>query len=461
MTEASALAPIGATIDPLAGVDEAPPLVPLVSKGFRSYALVVLLLVYTVNFLDRQIVTILAEPIKNDLGISDTQLGLLTGLAFGVVYCGLGLPLARLADKANRVWIISGSLAVWSACTVLCGRATNFPTLVMARMGVGIGEAGCTPTAHALIADYTPKAQRASALAFFSMGTPLGGLLGLAMGGVIADAFGWRAAFLVAGLPGLILALVVLFTLREPRKAMSQAAVEAAGAVRMSFMATLRYLSAKPTFWYMAFGAATKAFIGYGHAPFTASYFLRMHGPEVAQLASQFGLKPLGFMGLALGMLLGVFGTISSWAGGWIADRFGARDLRAYASVPAVASLLSIPFFCAAMAVDSVPWALALLIPSYLLGGLWYGPVYASAQGLVPPQMRATSASIVLFIINMVGLGFGALVVGALSDFFNFGMGLGKAEGVRWALISSAFFGLIAAFLFFMARRRIRDEMVS
>jgi MFS family permease len=312
-----------------------------------------------------------------------------------------------------------------------------------------------------LIADYTPKEKRASALAFFSIGTPLGSLLGLAIGGIIADMFGWRRAFLVAGIPGLILAVVVLFTLREPRKAMSAAAVQAAGALRMSFGATVRYLSAKPTFWYMAFGAAIKAFIGYGHAPFTASFFLRTHGPEVAQLASQFGLKPLGFMGLALGLLSGFFGTISSWAGGWIADKFGARDLRAYASVPAVASVLSIPFFCAAMSVDSVPLALALLIPSYTLGSLWYGPVYASAQSLVPPQMRATSASIVLFIINMTGLGFGALVVGGLSDFFNFQLGLGKGEGVRWALITSSFFGLIAAFLFYKARKRIRDEMVS
>jgi MFS family permease len=460
MSEAAAPAPIGATIDPKIAAG-APPLVPLVSAGFRRYALVVLLMVYTVNFLDRQIVSILAEPIKNDLGISDTQLGLLTGLAFGLIYCGFGLPLARLADKANRVWIISGSLAVWSACTVLCGRAINYPTLVAARMGVGLGEAGCTPTAHALIADYTPKEKRASALAFFSIGTPLGSLLGLAMGGIIADAFGWRAAFLVAGIPGLILAVVVFFTLREPRKAMTAAATEAASAMRMSFGATVRYLSAKPTFWYMAFGAAIKAFIGYGHAPFTASFFLRMHGPEVAQLASQFGLKPLGFMGLALGLLSGIFGTISSWSGGWIADKFGARDLRAYASVPAVASVLSIPFFCAAMSVDSVPLALALLIPSSILGSLWYGPVYASAQSLVPPQMRATSASIVLFIINMTGLGFGALVVGGLSDFFNFQMGMGKAEGVRWALISSAFFGLLAAFLFFMARKRIREDIVS
>jgi MFS family permease len=460
MTEASAPAPIGATIDPKIATG-APPLVPLVSASFRSYALVVLLLVYTVNFLDRQIVSILAEPIKNDLGITDTQLGLLTGLAFGIIYCGFGLPLARLADKANRVWIISGSLALWSACTVLCGRAVSYPTLVLARMGVGLGEAGCTPTAHALIADYTPKEKRASALAFFSMGTPIGSLLGLAMGGVVADAYGWRAAFLVAGLPGLILALLVLFTLKEPRKAMSEAAVQASNAIQMSFSATVRYLSAKQTFWFMAFGAAIKAFIGYGHAPFTASYFLRVHGPEVAQLAAQFGLKPVGFLGIALGLLAGIFGTASSWMGGWIADKFGARDLRAYASVPAAASVLSIPFFCAAMTVDSVLLALLLLIPSSLLGSLWYGPVYASAQSLVPPQMRATSASIVLFIINMTGLGLGALVVGGLSDYFNFTMGLGKAEGIRWALISSSFFGLLAAFLFFMARRRIREDMVS
>ena len=435
--------------------------VPMVSAAFRSYALVVLLLVYTVNFLDRQIVSILAEPIKNDLKISDTQLGLLTGLAFGIVYCGLGLPLARLADRFNRVWIISGSLAVWSACTGLCGIAANYATLVAARMGVGVGEAGCTPTAHALIADYTPKEKRASALAFFSMGTPLGALLGLAMGGVIADAYGWRAAFLIAGMPGLILAAVCFFTLKEPRNAMTEASRKANHAAQMSFGATVRYLSKKRTFWYLAFGAAIKAFIGYGHAPFTASFFLRNHGPEIAQLASQFGLKPVGFMGIALGLLSGIFGTFSSWAGGAIADKYGSKDLRAYGSVPAIASLIVIPFYVAAMTAPSAVPALALLIPIYCLGALWYGPVYASAQSLVPPNMRATSASIVLFIINMLGLGFGTLVVGALSDWFNVGWGLGKAEGVRWALITSASFGLISATLFWLARGRIREEMVS
>lgn len=441
--------------------DNAEPHVPLVSESYRKYALVVLLLVYTVNFLDRQIVTILAEPIKKDLEISDTQLGILTGFAFGIVYCGLGLPLARLADRFNRVWIIGGSLAVWSGFTAVCGLANNYAQLVTARVGVAVGEAGCTPTSHALIADYTPKEKRASALAFFAMGTPLGSLIGLAMGGVMADLYGWRTAFLLAGAPGLLLAVLVMVTLKEPRKAMTAVAAKAAQASQMSFGKTLKYLAAKPTFWFIAFGASIKSFIGYGHAPFTASFFLRVHGDEVAALADGFGLKSVGFMGITLGLLSGIFGTLSSYLGGVIADKFGGKDLRAYGSVPAVASLVAIPFFAGAMLADSAITALILLIPVYLLGALWYGPVYASAQGLVPPQMRATSASIVLFIINMMGLGFGALVVGALSDGFNKGMGLGPAEGVRWALIVSASFGLISALLFWLARRRIREEMVS
>jgi len=457
MTEAAAraVAPGGEV------AERAKPHVPLVPAGFRRYALIILLLVYTVNFLDRQIVTILAEPIKNELGISDTQLGVLTGFAFGIIYVGLGLPLARLADRFNRVWIIGGSMAVWSVFTMVCGRAMSFPTLVAARMGVAVGEAGCTPTAHALIADYTPREKRASALAFFSLGTPIGSVLGLALGGVLADTYGWRSAFLLAGLPGLVLAAVVFLTLREPRNSMTLAARREAAAAQMSFTATVKYLANKPTFWFIAFAASIKAFIGYGQAPFLISFFLRIHGEQLAALAAPFHLKPLGFLGVVLGPAAGVLAGLSTLVGGAIGDRFGAKDLRAYVSVPAVAALVSLPFFCAAMLVRDVGLALLLLIPSSLLGSLWYGPVYAAAQGLVPPQMRATAASIVLFIINMMGLGFGTLVVGAASDFFNIGLGLGKAEGVRWALISAALLGLISALLFWLARRRIREEMVS
>ena len=453
---ANAEAPAGVAVH-----DATEPHVPLVSPGYRSYALVVLLVLYTIAFLDRQIVVILAEPIKEDLKLTDTQVGILTGLAFGFVYAGLGLVLARLADRFNRVWIIGGSLVVWSLFTLACGRAINFPTLLAARMGVGVGEAGFVPTSHALIADYVPREQRASALAFFAMGTPLGSLLGLAMGGVIADAYGWRTAFLVAGVPGLLLALLVFTTLKEPRKAMSDAAKASAKAVHTSFGGTLKYLASKRSFWFISFGASIKSFIGYGHTPFTAAFFLRVHEQEVAAYADRFGLEPVGFVGIVFGLLIGIFVTASSFLGGFIADRFGGRDLRAYCSVPAVSSVLMVPFTVIALLADTAVWALIWLVPVNLLAALWYGPVYATAQTLVPPQMRATSASILLFIINMVGLGFGALAVGALSDFFNFGMGMGEADGVRWALIVSGCLGLLSGLLFWMGRRYIREDAVS
>lgn len=456
MTEASAPAPYGATI-----AEGEKPAIPLVSDAYRRYALLLLMLVYTVNFLDRQIVTILAEPIKNDLHIADWQIGLMTGFAFAVFYTVLGLPIARLAESFNRVWIIGASLTVWSGFTLACGAAGNFVQLVLCRIGVGIGEAGCTPTAHSLISDYTPKEKRASALAFFSIGTPLGGLLGLAMGGVIADAWGWRTAFLVAGLPGLLFALIVFLTMREPRNALPPEARAQHAPGKGHFKATLQYLSSKPTFWFVAFAAAIKAFIGYGHAPFTASFFFRNHGEEVASLAAMFGLKSAGFLGTALGLMGGAAGVISSWLGGFIADQAAKRDLRAYMSVPAIASLLSPCAFVFAMLVDSAVAALFILLIPGLLGSLWYGPVYATAQGLVPIQMRATTASIMLFIINMVGLGLGPLAVGVLSDILAGPMGMGSAEGVRWALIISAMLGVGAFGLFWMARRTIREEMVS
>lgn len=440
------------------------PLVPLVSPGFRRYALILLLAVYTVNFLDRQIVSILAEPIKRDLNLSDTQLGLLTGLAFAIFYTFLGLPIARLAERSNRVTIIGVSLAVWSGFTVVCGLATNYAQLLLARIGVGVGEAGCTPTAHSLIADYVPKSQRASALAFFAMGTPLGSLLGSSLGGVMSDTFGWRTAFLLAGLPGLLLTAVVFLTLREPRKQLSEVARARMAETQKtegSFAATLTYLARKRSFWLVAFGAATLAFIGYGNGAFVYSFYLRNHPQEVAELAGHFGLKSVGFLGLVLGILGGVMGVLSSWLGGVLADRAGARDIRAYMTVPAVAALIS-PVFAVIgyLQPTAVGTMLVMLIPG-LVGSLWYGPVYASGQSLVPPHMRATAASVLLFIINLVGLGAGPLIVGALSDLFAHGLGMGEAEGVRWAIIATSCCTLVAAALFWMARKTIREDLVS
>ncbi|HZZ30831.1 MAG TPA: MFS transporter [Phenylobacterium sp.] len=437
---------------------------PAVSSAYRRYVLWLLLLIYVVNFIDRQVINILAEPIKNDLHLADWQLGMLSGFAFGLVYTVLGFPLARAADRHHRGYIIASCLAAWSAFTGACGFAQGFGQLVAFRAGVGIGEAGCTPTSHALIADYTPKEKRASALAFYAMGTPIGSLLGLAIGGAMSDYFGWRQAFMVAAIPGLILAIVAAFTLKEPRARLSaamRAAGQGASGALATFSETIRYLSAKRAFWFLAWGAGIRSFLGYGHAVFAPSFFYRCHGPEVAALAHHFHLRPQTFIGLSLGLLAGVAGTLGSWVGGQIADRWGARDLRVYGSVPALAVVISVPVAILLYSTPSAALALSLITVTNFVGTLWYGPVYASAQGMVPQRMRAMSASIMLFVINFLGLVLGALCIGALSDLLNKGLHLGPAEGVRWALILSVIGGSVSAPLFWFARRSIRQEMVS
>lgn len=437
---------------------EAPTITP-VTAGYRNYAMGLLLVIYVLNFVDRQVINILAEPIKNELGLLDWQLGAMSGLAFAIFYTLLGLPIARYAEKGNRPYIIAVSLALWSAFTAVCGLAQNFVQLVLARIGVGIGEAGCTPPAHSLITDYVPKEKRASALAFYSMGTPLGGLVGMGLGGVIADEYGWRWAFIVCGLPGLILAGIVALTLVEPRIKQVMGDVKRVAAKGATFGDALKVLTRKRTFWLVAFAAAIKAFIGYGHAPFTASFFLRNHKAEIADLAAMFGLQSQGFLGLALGIVGGLGGALGAFVGGQIADKYGGRDLRAYASVPAVAALLTMPVYIFAITYSSAAVAIGILTINAILGTLWYGPVYATAQSIAPPHMRATASAIMLFIINLIGLGLGPLAVGALSDLFAINGGMGSAEGVRWALVVSALTGFGAVVLFWMARKTIREEM--
>jgi len=422
------------------------------------YALVLLLCVYTVNFLDRQVVTILAEPIKNDLGLADWQIGMMSGFAFAIFYSVLGIPIARAAEHRNRPLIIASALVAWSGFTVLCGAAQTFLQLCLYRIGVGVGEAGCTPPAHSLIADYVPKERRASALAFYSMGVPIGTLLGMAMGGMVADHYGWRAAFLIAGAPGLLLAAVCLVSLKETRSQL-KADMAAAKARQPSFAQAMAVLATKRTFWLLAFAAALKAFITYGQAAFTASFLLRNHGQEIVRIAGGFGLQPVGFLGLALGLIAGGCGALGSITGGWIADKSAARDERRAMIAPAAAMLVSVPVSIAVLLVDRAAVALALLVIPSFLNYFWYGPVYSTIQGIVPPHLRATAAAILLFVINLIGLGLGPLLIGACSDFFAQGLGLGVAEGVRFALMVAACFGLVASVLFWMARKTIREEM--
>ncbi len=452
--------------------DLASPAVQPISRAYRNYAMGLLLVIYIFNFIDRQVLNILAEPIKRELGLADWQLGLMSGPAFALFYTFLGLPIAQLAERRNRRVIIAASLAVWSGFTAVCGFAQSFLQLVLARIGVGVGEAGCTPPAHSLITDYVPREKRASALAFYSMGTPIGALLGTALGGLIADAYGWRAAFLVCGLPGIALAIVAMLTLLEPRTRQPVAPVAAKdgagpGNPLRALGNTLQALAHKRTFWFVSFAAATKAFIGYGHAPFTASFFLRNHAESLASMAASTSallgveIKSLGFLSLALAVMAGLGGTLGSYLGGWIADRYGAKDLRAYVVVPGVASLVTIPIYIFAVTTDVTMLGISMLMFNAILGTLWYGPVYATAQSIVPGHMRATSSAMLLFIINIVGLGLGPLAVGALSDLFAGPLGFGPAEGIRWALVASSFAGLIAFACFWASRTSIREELVG
>ncbi|WP_203292224.1 spinster family MFS transporter [Maricaulis parjimensis] len=429
------------------------------AEGPRRYALGLLLVIYVLNFLDRQVVNILAEPIKLDLGLADWQLGALTGLAFALFYTVLGLPIARLAEKANRVTIISVAAGFWSLCTMACGMAGNFVQLLFARIGVGVGEAGCTPPAHSLISDYTPAQKRASAIAFYSMGIPLGSLAGMALGGIIADSFGWRAAFFIAGAPGLILAALAWFTLPEPRKTVKQ--VQAVD--HPSVMDAIRELSGKPAFLWMSLGAAINAMVSYGHIAFYGSFYLRNHSGGLQSLADFFNgilgtqLGAIGFTGLALGLLIGIFGAIGTFAGGQFADRFVHKDARAYAAIPAIAGLISIPPFLLAMLAGHTLLSLGGLAIVTCLNSVWYGPVFASAQSLVKPRTRATASAVILFVINLIGLGLGPLAAGIISDAF--AIQHGAAEGLRYSLVAIGLIGLLALPAFWLASRTLRDDV--
>ena len=427
---------------------------------YRAFALAILLGAYILSFLDRQVVSILAEPIKQDLGLADWQLGMLTGLAFALFYTTLGIPIARLAERFSRPWIIAGSMGLWSGFTVLSGLAQSFPQMLLARMGVGFGEAGCNPCAHSLIADYTPKEKRASALATYSLGIPIGSLLGLVMGGLIADAYGWRVAFFVAGAPGLALALVAGFCLKEPRKHLAAVAASQAEAAP-PLSAALRELSKKPTFWLMAVAAGLMAFVGYGQGAFNAAFFIRLHGEELAALAAPYGLKSAGFLGLALGLIGGGAGMVGTILGGWFADIAARRDARGYAVVPALAAVLALPSYYFIYTVDDPMTALWLTAVPSVLGSLWYGPVFATAQSVVPAHTRATAAAMLLLVLNLIGLGLGPLFVGLLSDGLATLGGLGAAEGLRWSMVLTSLFTLVSAAIFWTARKTIVGDLVS
>lgn len=408
-----------------------------------------LLIIYIFNFLDRQIVNILAEPIKTDLGLSDTQLGLLAGPAFAVFYALLGIPIARHADRGgtNRVRLIALSLTIWSAMTAVCGLAQNFVQLLFARIGVGVGEAGCTPAAHSLISDSVAPEKRSSAIAFYGLGVPIGSLLGLIIGGIVNDLYGWRVALMLVGAPGLLLALIVLLVMREPRHSRTaEAAALAAATVPLSTREALREIFASRAFVYILIAASVTAFLGYGKGLWTISFFIRSHGLSTTEA------------GLSMAIVLGVAGAVGTWLGGKLADKFGARDKRHILTFPAYGMALAAPVLFLGYVMEDWRIAVALLVLPTMLNAAYYGPAYGCVQGLVQPRARAVAASIMLFGQNLIGLGLGPFLFGVLSDALQ---PVAGQESVRWVLYGAAWLGLIPAFFFWRASLRLKAELKS
>ncbi|WP_081944868.1 spinster family MFS transporter [Sphingopyxis sp. MWB1] len=411
----------------------------------------ILLIVYIFNFLDRQIVNILAEPIKADLNLSDTQLGLLAGPAFAVFYALLGIPIARYADRegTNRVRLIALALAIWSAMTAVCGLAQNFVQLLFARIGVGVGEAGCTPAAHSLISDSVPAEKRSSAIAFYGMGVPIGSLLGLIIGGIVNDLYGWRIALMLVGAPGLLLALILLLVLRDPRlsrpQEIAKAAADAAPA-QLSTREAMGEILGSRAFVYILIAASVTAFLSYGKALWTVSFFIRSHGFSTTEA------------GLSMAVVLGLAGVAGTWLGGKSADLLGKRDKKHILTLPAYGMAIAAPLLFLGYYMEEWWVAVALLIVPTVLNTAYYGPTYACVQGLVRPQGRAVAASIMLFGQNLIGLGFGPFLFGVLSDLLAPTYG---QESVRYVLYGAAWLGLIPAFFFWRASLRLKDELKS
>jgi len=396
---------------------------------YRWYVVWLLFGVYVLNFVDRQILIILMEPIRLEFGFSDKQLGLLGGLAFAVLYSTLGIPIARLADRSNRVNIISISIFVWSLATVLTGFARSFTQLLLARIAVGIGEAGCSPPAYSLLADYFGKDRRTTAFSIYSMGIYGGVFVGYLVGAYVAQYHGWRAAFWVVGAPGLLMALVVKFTLREPPRGLAdgravQAPPPPAGQV-------LRRLTNKPTFRHLALAAALHAFVGYGVNGFHPSFLIRTHGFSVAEV------------GVVLSVVAAVSGIGGTWFGGYLADRFTRqwKDVRWQLWVPGIATLVNVPIALMAYTWPDRNMVVGLLFVSLVFGVMYLGPTFATIQRLVSSRERALGSALLLLVINLVGLGLGPWLVGMLSDIMNqwqlaggAGAAAAKAGGLRAAL---------------------------
>ncbi|TXS95284.1 MFS transporter [Parahaliea maris] len=410
----------------------------------RHYVLGILLLTYVFNFVDRQILAILLSPIKSEMGFSDSALGFLTGFGFALFYVAVGIPMAMWADRGNRRNIIALSLTIWSGMTALCGLAQNFVQLALARIGVGIGEAGCSPPAHSMIADLYGQQRRATALAIYSLGVPFGVLLGFVIGGWVNELYGWRMAFLAAGIPGLVLAFVVRFTLPEPPRGLAENRPAEQASPTLSD--TIGFLLRRPAFIHMVAGGALSAFVGYAVLGWIPSVFIRSHGMTT------------GEVGTWLGLILGIPGGLGIMLGGHLADSLGATDRRWSLWIVSVAQLVAMPFYIAVFLSGDANSALWFLVVPVALGNFYQATTFAQTQGLVPLRMRATAAAIMLFVLNVIGLGLGPTTVGLLSDVLGPRFG---DDSLRYSLTVLSLACLWAAYHYYKAGQHLPHDLVA
>ncbi|MFN3231866.1 MAG: spinster family MFS transporter [Alphaproteobacteria bacterium] len=415
-----------------------------ISNGARRYTMFLLVTVYTSSFIDRSIINILIQPIQDDFHVSDTAMGFLTGFAFAIFYATLGLPVARWADRSNRRNIIALAVTIWSAMTALSGFAQNFWQLALARVGVGVGEAGSSPPSHSMIADMYPLEERTSALAIYSWGIHIGIMLGAVLGGWIAETWGWRYAFFAVGFPGLLLALLVRFTIKEPARGQSGGAVVAQE--NIPFQDVFRHLWRVKSLRHTIIGCTLVAFVGYGVASWGAPFLMRSHDLTVGQV------------GLILGPIAGFMGIIGAFASGKAADRLSLRDARWTPWIVFVCKMAAIPFIIGFYLVGDFWVAIWFLPLTVALGATYQGSTFAMVQTLSPLRMRAQASAVLLFVINLIGLGLGPSAIGIASDLLAPYYG---EESLRYALFGVSMLGVWGAVHYYWAGKSYREDLAD
>jgi len=412
--------------------------------GYRNLVLGLLTVVYVFNFLDRQVVNILGEAIITDLGLTDLQFGMLSGIAFAAIYATLGMPIARYADAGNRRNVIALAVAIWSGMTALCGTAQNFWQLFLMRAGVGVGEAGGSPPAHSIISDIFPANRRATALSIYSLGIYGGALIGYVGGGYLASAFGWRIAFVVVGLPGILLALMVRFLIHEPPRGLAESRTDVEPA---KFGQVLSILWTRKSFRHIALGCALHAFVTYGLSAFMPIFLTRVHAMPIQQI------------GTILGLVAGIGGMLGTYGGGYFSDKLANRykEQRWHIWVPLFSTVAAIPFYWMSLMIasDGVTAAVTWFIPS-VVAGMYLGPCLGMTHSLVGLRMRAQASAILFFVLNLIGLGIGPMATGLLSDYLRPEYG---NLSIRYALIAMVFVNVWCATHYYFATRTLREDL--